>query len=77
MYESPEAETTLRIAFDSTGALVLTRISTTGGPWRMRPVYRDGFSIVPGMMVFTRARGRITGFRFTTARVRNLKFDRK
>ena len=77
VYESPEAETTLRVAFDSTGALVLTRISTTGGPWRMRPVYRDGFSIVPGMMVFTRVRGRITGFRFTTARVRNLRFDRK
>lgn len=77
VYESPEAEATLRVAFDSTGALVLTRISTTGGPWRMRPVYRDGFSIVPGMMVFTRERGRITGFRFTTARVRNLKFDRK
>jgi hypothetical protein len=77
VYESPEAETTLRVAFDSTGALVLTRISTTGGPWRMRPMYRDGFSIVPGTMVFTRARGRITGFRFATARVRNLRFDRK
>jgi CubicO group peptidase (beta-lactamase class C family) len=77
VYESPEAEATLRVAFDSTGALVLTRISTTGGPWRMRPVYRDGFAIVPGMMVFTRVRGRITGFRFTTARVRNLEFDRK
>ena len=77
VYESPEAEATLRVAFDSTGALVLTRISTTGGPWRMRPIYRDGFAIVPGMMVFTRARGRITGFRFTTARVRNLRFDRK
>jgi CubicO group peptidase (beta-lactamase class C family) len=80
VYESPEAEATLRIAQDSggAGALTLTRISAPGGPWRMRPVYRDGFQIPPGVLVFTRdGAGRVNGFRFTTGRVRNLKFDRR
>ena len=78
VYESPEAEATLRVSVDSTGVLTLTRIALTGGQWRMRPVYRDGFQIPPGAMVFTRdGTGRITGFRFTTARVRNLKFERR
>jgi hypothetical protein len=77
LYESPEAETTLRVAVDSTGALAVTRVSMPGGPWRMTPAYRDGFKIEPGMMVFTRdSAGRINGFRFTTGRVRNLLFNR-
>ena len=76
LYESPEAETTIRIALDSTGALAATRVSTPGGPWRMKPIYRDGFEIPPGVLVFTRdAAGKIDGFRFTTGRVRNLKFE--
>ena len=78
VYESPEAEATLRVSVDSTGVLTLTRIAATGGQWRMRPVYRDGFQIPPGPLVFTRdGAGRVTGFRFTTARVRNLRFERK
>jgi CubicO group peptidase (beta-lactamase class C family) len=78
LYESPEAETTLRVALDSTGALALTRVSNSGGPWRMRPIYRDGFAIAPGVLVFLRDRaGRISGFRFTTGRVRNLKFEKR
>jgi CubicO group peptidase (beta-lactamase class C family) len=79
VYESPEAETALRIALDSTGALAVTRTSTPGGPWRLRPLYRDGFALpVGGVFVFTRDRaGRIAGFRYTTGRVRNLRFDRK
>ena len=77
VYESPEAEATIRVALDSAGALTVTPVSTPGGPWRMRPLYRDGFTISPGVLVFTRSSGRITGFRFTTGRVRNLRFDRK
>lgn len=77
VYESPEAETTVRVGFDSTGALAMTRVSNSGGPWRMRPIYRDGFIMVPGVLVFTRNRaGRVNGFRFTTSRVRNLLFNR-
>jgi hypothetical protein len=77
LYESPEAETTIRVSVDSTGTLSATRISTPGGPWRMKPVYRDGFEIAPGVLVFTRdGAGKIDGFRFTTGRVRNLKFER-
>jgi hypothetical protein len=78
VYESPEAETTLRVGFDSTGALAMTRVSNSGGPWRMRPIYRDGFIMVPGVLVFTRdGVGRVNGFRFTTSRVRNLRFERR
>jgi CubicO group peptidase (beta-lactamase class C family) len=77
VYESPEAEATLRVSVDSTGVLTLTRIAATGGQWRMRPVYRDGFQIPPGVLVFTHdGAGRVNGFRFTTARVRNLRFER-
>ena len=77
-YESPEAETTVRVALDSSGALAVTRTSTPGGPWRLRAMYRDGFRAAPGAFVFTRDRaGRVTGFRFTTGRLRNLRFDRK
>lgn len=76
-YESPEAEATIRVALDSTGALSATRVSTPGGPWRLRPLYRDGFAIPSGVLVFTRdAAGRVDGFRFTTGRVRNLRFAR-
>jgi hypothetical protein len=51
---------------------------TPGGPWRLRPIYRDGFAIQPGVLVFTRdARRRVNGFRFTTGRVRNLRFERR
>ena len=78
VFESPEAETTMRIAVDSTGALTVARVPGPGGPWRLRPLYRDGFGIPPGVLVFTRdARGRVSGFRFTTGRVRNLKFERR
>ena len=67
----------MRVALDSAGALAVTRVSVPGGPWRMRPLYRDGFGIPPGVLVFTRDRaGRVSGFRFTTGRVRNLRFNR-
>lgn len=79
LYESPEAETTVRIAVDSAsgGTLVVTRVAAPGGPWRFRAIYRDGFAGPPGVVVFMRDRdGRITGLRYTTGRVRNLRFDR-
>jgi len=79
LYESPEAEATVRVALDSAGTgLVMTRVSNSGGPWRLQPLYRDGFVMPPGPLVFTRdSAKRVTGFRFTTARVRNLRFERK
>jgi hypothetical protein len=76
LYTSPEAEATIRVALDSSGGLTATRVSTPGEPWRLRPLYRDGFEIPAGVLVFTRAAGRVNGFRFTTGRVRNLRFDR-
>ena len=79
LYESPEAEATVRVALDSAGTgLVMTRVSTPGGPWRLQPLYRDGFVMPPGPLVFTRdSAKRVTGFRFTTGRVRNLRFERR
>jgi len=78
VYESPEAEATLRVAVDSSGALAVSRLSAPGGPWRLRPVYRDGFGFPAGVLVFSRDRaGRVNGFRFTTGRVRNLRFERR
>jgi CubicO group peptidase (beta-lactamase class C family) len=78
VYESPEAEATIRVAVDSAGALTVARVSAPGGPWPLRPLYRDGFAIPAGVLVFTRdAGGRVSGFRFTTGRVRNLRFERR
>jgi CubicO group peptidase (beta-lactamase class C family) len=77
-YESPEAETTLRVTLDSSGALVATRLSTPGGPWKLKPLYRDGFEMPAGILVFTRdPAGRVDGFRLSTGRVRNLRFERR
>jgi CubicO group peptidase (beta-lactamase class C family) len=77
-YESPEADATVRVALDTTGTLAVTGVSTPDGPWRLRPLYRDGFAMPAGVLVFTRdASGRVAGFRFTTGRVRNLKFERR
>jgi len=77
-YESPEADATVRVALDTTGTLAVTGVSTPDGPWRLRPLYRDGFAMPAGVLVFTRdASGRVEGFRFTTGRVRNLKFERR
>jgi hypothetical protein len=78
VYESPEAEATMRVALDSTGALTVARVSGPTGSWRLRPLYRDGFAMPAGVLVFTRdGAGRVNGFRFTTGRVRNLRFDRR
>ena len=79
LYESLEAEAAVRVALDSAGTgLVSTRVSAPGGPWRLRPLYRDGFAMPGGVLVFTRdGAGRVTGFRFTTGRVRNLRFERR
>jgi len=78
VYESPEAEATIRVAVDSAGALTVARVSAPGGPWPLRPLYRDGFAIPSGVLVFTRdAGGRVSGFRFTTGRMRNLRFERR
>ncbi|HET8712328.1 MAG TPA: serine hydrolase domain-containing protein [Gemmatimonadales bacterium] len=77
VYESPEADATMRVALDSSGALTVSRVFAPGGTWRMRPLYRDGFGIGPGVLVFSRdPTGRVDGFRFTTGRVRNLRFER-
>ncbi|HYU29349.1 MAG TPA: hypothetical protein VEK83_09995 [Gemmatimonadales bacterium] len=41
-------------------------------------MYRDGFAIPAGVLVFWRDRaGRVSGFRFTTGTVRNLRFERR
>jgi CubicO group peptidase (beta-lactamase class C family) len=77
-YSSDEANTTVEVRPDSTGrgGLILHRdpdIHTA-----LRPVYRDGFRSPFGMFVFARnAAGQVTEMRFTTGRVRNLRFVRR
>src|SRR5207237_9528785 len=78
VYESPEAEATMRVAVDSAGVLAVSRLSAPGGSWRLRPLYRDGFAMPAGVLVFSRdAKRQVNGFQFTTSRVRNLKFERR
>jgi hypothetical protein len=75
-YTSDEANTTVEVIQDSTGALVLHRDPDLHMP--LRPSYRDGFRSPAGMVVFGRdASGRVNEFRFTTGRVRNLRFARR
>jgi hypothetical protein len=77
-YSSDEANTTVEVRPDSTGrgGLILHRDPDIH--IALRPVYRDGFRSPFGMFVFARnVAGQVTEMRFTTGRVRNLRFVRR
>ena len=77
-YTSDEANTTIEVRPDSTGGggLILHRDPDLHLP--LRPAYRDGFRGAGGMFVFVRnAAGQVTEMRYTTGRVRNLRFARR
>jgi hypothetical protein len=77
-YSSEEANTTVEVRPDSggRGGLILHRDPDLH--MALRPVYRDGFRSPAGMFVFVRnAAGQVTEMRFTTGRVRNLRFARR
>ena len=77
-YTSDEANTTIEVRPDSTGGggLILHRDPDLHLP--LRPAYRDGFRGAGGMFVFVRnAAGQVTEMRYTTGRVRNLRFARQ
>src|SRR6266699_3294642 len=76
-YSSDEANTTVEVRADSTGGgLILHREPDLH--LALRPAYRDGFRGAGGMFVFVRnAAGRVTEMRYTTGRVRNLRFVRQ
>ena len=74
-YYSEEADATLTVEADSTGALILRRAPDARS--RLQPRYRDGFESLAGMLVFARdAGGRVTRMLLTAPRVRNLRFRR-
>lgn len=77
-YSSDEANTTVEVRPDSTsgGGLILHREPDLH--LALRPVYRDGFRGAGGMFVFVRdAAGQVIEMRYTTGRVRNLRFARR
>ena len=77
-YSSDEANTTVEVRSDSTGrgGLILHRDPDLH--MVLRPVYRDAFRAPAGMFVFVRnAAGQVTEMRFTTGRVRSLRFVRR
>jgi len=76
-YSSDEANTTVEVRADSTGGcLILHREPDLH--LALRPAYRDGFRGAGGMFVFVRnAAGQVTEMRYTTDRVRNLRFVRQ
>jgi len=77
-YSSEEANTTVEVRPDSTGrgGLILHREPDLHLP--LRPAYRDGYRGAGGMFVFVRnAAGQVTEMRYTTGRVRNLRFARQ
>ncbi len=58
--------------------LAVTPTSILEAGLALRPAYRDGFRGGGGMFVFVRnAAGQVTEMRYTTGRVRNLRFARR
>jgi len=76
-YSSDEANTTVEVRPDSTGGgLILHREPDLH--LALRPAYRDGFRGAGGVFVFVRsAAGQVTEMRYTSGRVRNLRFVRR
>jgi hypothetical protein len=75
-YYSDEADATVTVVTDSTGALEVRRAPDARA--RLRPLYRDAFGSLAGTLVFVRdARGRVTGMTLTVPRARNLRFRRQ
>ncbi len=77
-YSSEEANTTVEVRPDSTGGGGLILHREPDLHLALRPAYRDGFRGAGGMFVFVRnAAGQVTEMRYTTGRVRNLRFARR
>jgi len=77
-YSSDEANTTVEVRPDSTGGGGLILHRDPDLHLALRPAYRDGFRGAGGMFVFVRnAAGQVTEMRYTTGRVRNLRFARR
>ena len=77
-YSSDEANTTVEVRSDSTGRGGLIVHRDPDLHMVLRPVYRDAFRAPAGMFVFVRnAAGQVTEMRFTTGRVRSLRFVRR
>lgn len=75
-WHSDEADATFVITQEENDRLMLRRDPSLALP--LQPIYRDGFRAALGILVFRRdAAGRVVEMRFTTNRVRNLRFVRQ
>ncbi len=73
-YWSDELGVRYRIEQQDSGLVVRT---FKHGTFAMRPLYPDAFQAQrPGTIRFLRTRGRVTGFRVSSGRVRNVEFTR-
>jgi len=74
VYYSPEAEATYTITWKE-GKLLLEQKPDTR--FALQPTYKDGFDCPFGPLYFVREQEKITGFRISVSRARNVQFDRK
>lgn len=72
-YRSAEADVTVRLAVD--GSRLVIQMAPEGR-MVLTPLYDDGFSGGGNTILFTRDRGRITGFGVTVSRARNVRFEK-
>jgi hypothetical protein len=74
-YVSDELE--LRVTIVATDSTLVMR-QRPRRETTLRPLFRDGFGVGAGTLVFTRdAAGRISGFGISAGRIRNVRFERR
>jgi CubicO group peptidase (beta-lactamase class C family) len=73
-YTSYDADVTVRVAAENQQLVLLARPNNR---YPLTPIYRDGFSAVGSFFNFTRgSNGQVNGFRLSSGRARNLRFER-
>jgi hypothetical protein len=73
-YYSTEAEAFYSITLKE-GTLLLQQKPDT--EYKLEPTYKDGFESPFGPLYFMREKGKVTGFRISVSRARNIRFERK
>jgi CubicO group peptidase (beta-lactamase class C family) len=77
-YWSDELGTEYHVEPDEAGAGGVALLHRTQDTARFRPAFRDGFRSGGDWLTFARnSRGRVTGFTWSTGRVRKIKFSRR
>jgi hypothetical protein len=73
-YYSAEADGSVSVLVEGGMVFMLLRPSDR---FALNPIYADGFSARGSFFKFTRKNGKVNGFLVTTARARNVRFDRR